>query len=133
MANVGRFTKTIGTSVGMNEIYHSHDEAGSLYALVWRKSDDKVWNNTDSQFDTYTDADIDKYDLPLANQVDSDYHSADFPTAITEGTYRVQVMLIAGGGIDADADFPVAQGEIFWDGTSEINIFTEQRSWQKNG
>ena len=100
------------------------DEGNTLYALIWRKSDDKVWNNTDSQFDTYTDVDIDKYDVPLANQVDSDYYSADFPSAITgEGVYRVQVMLQP-GTIDADADFGVGQGEISWDGTAEIDIFT---------
>ena len=117
----------------MNEIYHSWAEEDTLYALIWRKADDKVWNNTDSQFDTYTDADIDKYDVVLANQVDSDYHSVDFPSAIARGTYRVQIMLIVGGGIDADADIAIAQGEIYWDGAQEIDIFTEQLSWQKNG
>ena len=66
-----------------NEIWHSYDEGNTLYALVWRKADDLVWNNTDSQFDTYTDTDIDKYDVVLANQVDSDYYSVDFPSAIT--------------------------------------------------
>ena len=29
-----------------------------------------------------------------------------------------------GGGIDADADIAVAQGEIFWDGVSEVSIGT---------
>ena len=116
-----------------NEIWHSFDEAETLYALIWRKTDDKIWNNTDGTFDTYTDADIDKYDIPLANQVDSDYHSVDFPSAIAEGTYRVQIMLIDGGAIDADADFAVAQGEIYWAGNSEITVFTERKSWQKNG
>ena len=98
-----------------------------MYALIWRKSDDKVWNNTDSQFDTYTDVDIDKYDVVLANQVDSDYYSVDFPAAITDSatqTYRVQVMLQAGGSIDADLDTAIAQGEIYWDGTSEVDIGT---------
>ena len=117
----------------MNEIWHSYDEADTLYALIWRKSDDKVWNNTDSQFDTYTDVDIDKYDVVLTNQVDSDYHSVDFPSAIASGVYRVQIMLIVGGGIHADNDLPVAQGEIAWDGAQEIDIFTEQGSWLKNG
>ncbi len=116
-----------------NEIWHFYDEASTLYALVWRKTDDKVWNNTDSQWDTYTDADILKYDIPLTNQVDSDYHSADFPSAIANGVYRVQVMLQVGGAVHADNDIPIAQGEIFWDGSQEISIFTEQESWQKNG
>lgn len=107
-----------------NEIWHSWDEAGILYALVWRQTDDKVWNDTDSQFDTYTDADILKYDIPLTNHVDSDYHSGDLPAAITAGVYRVQVFLQVGGAIDADDDISVAQGEIYWSGTAEFNPFT---------
>ena len=107
-----------------NEIWHSADETWTLYALIWRKTDDKVWNDTDSQFDTYTDADILKYDVPLSNHADSDYHSADFPSSITAGVYRVQVMLQAGGAIDADLDYAIAEGEIYWDGSAEINIFT---------
>lgn len=107
-----------------NEIWHTFDEARTLYGLIFRKTDDKVWNDTDSQFDTYTDADILKYDIPLTNHADSDYHTADFPSAITSGVYRVQIMEQIGGGIDADADIGAAQGEIYWDGTAEINIFT---------
>ena len=107
-----------------NEIWHSADETWVVYALVWRKTDDKVWNDTDSQFDTYTDADILKYDVPLTNHVDSDYHTANFPSAIGAGVYRVQVMLQVGGAIDADLDYAIGQGEIYWDGTSELNPFT---------
>ena len=110
-----------------NEIYATHDEGNTLYALIWRKTDDKVWNNTDSQFDTYTDVDIDKYDVVLANQVDSDYYSVDFPVAITDsGTYRVQIMLQP-GTIDADADFGISQGEINWNGKSEYTLITLSR------
>ncbi len=116
-----------------NEIWNSYDEAGVLYALIWRQTDDKVWNDTDSQFDTYTDADILKYDIPLTNQVDSDYHSADFPSAIANGVYRVQILFQVGGAIDADVDRVIAQGELYWDGAAEINVFTEMESWQKNG
>ncbi len=108
-----------------NEIYATYEEGNTLYALIWRKTDDKVWNNTDSQFDTYTDADIDKYDVVLANQVDSDYYSVDFPSAITTvGVYRVQVMLQVGGAIDADNDIGLFQGEIAWSGTAEEDIST---------
>ena len=61
----------------------------------------------------------------MANQADSDYYSVDFPSAIT-GTdlarYRVQIVHQVGGSIDADADRIAAQGEIFWDGTKEVDI-----------
>jgi len=107
-----------------NEIWHTFEEGNTLYALIWRQTDDKVWNNTDSQFDVYTDADIDKYDIVLANQVDSDYYSVDFPSAVGAGIYRVQVMKQAGGSIDADDDMGVAQGELYWDGSAEIDLFT---------
>ncbi len=108
----------------MNEIWHTFEEGNILYALIWRQTDDKVWNNTDSQFDVYTDVDIDKYDVVLANQTDSDYYSVDFPSVIEAGIYRVQVMKQAGGSIDADADMGVAQGELYWNGSSEQNFNT---------
>ena len=38
--------------------------------------------------------------------------------------YRVQIMKQAGGSIDADADQGVAQGELYWDGSAELNSFT---------
>ena len=109
-----------------NEIWHSADETWTLYALIWRKTDDKVYDAVAAAntFDTYTDADILDYDVPLTNQADSDYHSVDFPGDITAGVYRVQVFLQVGGAIDADLDLAVAQGEIYWDGSAEINIFT---------
>lgn len=108
-----------------NEIWYSFDEAYTLYALIWRMTDDKVYDAVagSDTFDTYTDADIDDYDLPLTNHADSDYHSLDFPSGISAGVYRVQIMLQTGGSIDADADVPIGQGEIYWGGTAEINVY----------
>ena len=113
-----------------NEIWHSYDEAYTLYALIWRQTDDKVYDVVagSDTFDTYTDADIDDYDVPLANHADSDYHSVDFPSGISAGIYRVQVMHQIGGSIDADADIAVAQGEIYWDGTAEVTLYTLSES-----
>ena len=104
-----------------NEIWKTYEEGLNLYALIWRKTDDKIWDVGTSTWDTYTDADIDDYDLPLVNQVDSDYYSVDFPSAITIGTYHVQVMR-RDGAIDADADVGVGEGVIYWDGTAEQDI-----------
>jgi hypothetical protein len=50
-----------------------------------------------------------------------------------EGTYRVTVYLQAGAN-PADSDSGLAQGEIYWDGKNEINLFSEQGlKWIKNG
>jgi hypothetical protein len=107
-----------------NEIWHSYDETKTLYALIWRQTDDKVYDAVAAAntFDTYTDTDIDDYDIPLTNHADSDYHSVDFPSDITVGVYRVQVFDQVGGSINADDDIVVAQGEIYWDGSAELNM-----------
>jgi hypothetical protein len=109
-----------------NEIYATYNEGNDLYALIWRKSDDKVFNNTTNAFVTYTDAGIADLVVPLANvELESDYYSVDFPSEIT-GTdplaYRVQVMLQIGGSPEADDDFAIRDGEIIWDGTKEIDL-----------
>jgi hypothetical protein len=79
-----------------------------------------------SAFEAYTKAKIDELDIVMDNVATlSDYYSADFPVGIT-GTdplaYRVQIILQTGGSPDADADFALAQGEIIWDGTTEIDL-----------
>jgi len=109
-----------------NEIYHSYEEANILYALVWRKTDDAVYDvvAASDTFVTYTDTDIDRYDLVMTNQADSDYYSVDFPVDISAGVYRVQILLQNGASIDADADVVIAHGEIHWDGTAEITLST---------
>ncbi len=107
-----------------NEIWHTYEEAKTLYALIWRKLDDKIYDVVagSDTFETYTDANIDNYDLLLTNQVDSDYYSVDFPAGISAEIYHVQVMRQVGGTIDADADVGVAQGVMEWDGSNEINF-----------
>lgn len=109
-----------------NEIYDSFEEGNTLYALIWRKTDDKVYDVVagSGTFDTYTDADIGDYDLPLSNIVDSNYYTVDFPAGIAEGIYRVQIFLQAAGSPHEDNDREIAHGEINWDGTDEITIST---------
>ena len=58
---------------------------------------------------------------------DGDYYSVDFPTSITGtdlATYRITIFLQDGGGPVVDVDIAVAQGEIFWDGVSEVDLGT---------
>jgi hypothetical protein len=112
-----------------NEIWHSNDEAGHLYGLIWRKTDDYIWHDTGGFFDDYGDENVEQYAIPLTNHADSDYHSADFPTDIATGVYRVQIMLqdsAVAETYDDDADIAVGQGEIYWDydTSSEIDLST---------
>ncbi len=114
-----------------NEIWNSFEEGNTLYALIWRKSDDKVYDVVagSNTFEVYVEANIDNYDTVLTNQGDgvggfSNYYTADFPSDITAGVYRVQIYQQVGGSISADDDIEIAQGEIYWDGTAEIDIFT---------
>ena len=103
-----------------------------MYALVWRASDDKVCIVSSGAFEVYVEANIDNYDVQLTNQGDgvggySDFYSGDFPATIVDTTqqpYRVQVFLQADGSPSAYNDTAIAQGEIHWDGTIEINIGT---------
>ena len=52
-----------------NEIWHSFEEGETLYALIWRQTDDKVYDAVagSDTFDVYRDADIDDYDVALTN------------------------------------------------------------------
>ena len=109
-----------------NEIYHNYDEGNTLYAVVHKKADDKVFDENDGgdTFEAWSDANVGNYDIPMTDH-DGDYYSVDFPAAIaTAGVYRVTIFKQAAGSPHADNDLSIAQGEIYWDGTAEISIYT---------
>ncbi len=81
-----------------NEIWHSGDDGEVFYALIFRKSDNKIWDGTNNTFTDYADADIDDYEFGLTPVGESGpgfagYHVEDFPSAIPAGVYRVQVLI----------------------------------------
>lgn len=111
-----------------NEIWHNFEEGKTLYALIFKKSDDKVNIQGTNNFEAWNDANIATYDHPMTDH-DGGYYTVDFPTTITGTvltTYRISVVLQAGGSPNADSavDFRIAQGELFWDGTSEVDLGT---------
>ncbi len=115
-----------------NEIAHGYDSAATIYALVYRFSDKYIYDNDDSAFEalgTWNDARADQCDIPMTAV--GDVHFADFP-AVAQGLYFVEIREQAGANPDTD-DKLIGQGVIGWDGAAEINIFTEQVSWLKNG
>ena len=116
-----------------NELWHSYEEGKTIYALIWKKTDDKVFDQADGgdTFETYVEANIDNYDVAMTNQGDgasgySDYYTADFPSVIvTAGVYRIQILLRVGGTINADNDIVIAQGEFYWNGDREIDGYAD--------
>ena len=109
-----------------NEIYHNFDEGNTLYAIVHKKTNDQVFDQADggNTFEAWQDANVGNYDVAMTDH-DGDYYSVDFPTVIiTAGVYRVTIFNQVAGSPHADNDTSIAQGEIYWDGTAEIDTFT---------
>lgn len=53
-----------------------------------------------------------------------DYYSVDFPSVITTaGVYRIAIAKRAGGSA-AVGDSRIAEGELYWDGSAEVDLFT---------
>jgi len=117
----------------MSNFAHSYDNASNLYFLVYRLSDNYIWDVGDSAFEavgTWNDARVDECDIAMTAAGDA--HFGNFPS-VPNGTYFVQVRLRAGASPDAD-DKLVGQGEMYWDGSSEISWTSEQGiKWLKNG
>ena len=116
-----------------NKFAHSSDSANTLYFLVYRLSDNYIWDVGDGAFEavgTWNDARVGECDIPMTAAGDA--HFGTFP-AVALGQYFVQVRLQIGGSPDTD-DIPQAQGEMHWDGSSEISWSSEQGiRWLKNG
>ena len=109
-----------------NEIWTNNFPSGSnLDAYVRKKTDDKVFDEADGgdTFEAWVNGNVANYDIPMTDN-GGDYYSVNFPVVITTaGVYRVAIALRA-GGTAAISDKKIAQGELTWDGTAEIDIFT---------
>ncbi len=110
----------------MNEIWTNNFPSGNnLDAYVRKKTDDKVFDETDGgdTFETWVNGNVANYDIPMTDN-GGDYYSVNFPAVITTtGVYRVVIALRA-DGTAAIGDKKIAQGELTWDGSAEIDIFT---------
>jgi len=109
-----------------NEIWHNYDEGNTLYAFIHRKTDDKIYDvaaGGDNFVAWEGDGSVDDYDLPLTDH-DGNYYSVDFPSGISAGVYRITIFDQVAASPHADNDVAIAQGEIYWDGSAEINTFT---------
>jgi len=111
-----------------NEIWHNYESGNTLYALIWEQSTDYIWDNTGSAFVTpWNNTNVDRYDIAMTDH-GGHYYTADFPSAIEAGTYRIAVVKQAAVGPHATNDTAIAQGEFYWTGDDETSFasITEQ-------
>lgn len=106
-----------------NEIHHNYATGDTLYFCTFQPNgdvfltggaSDEVWGTG-----ARTAAD---YDEAMTENAPDGHFVGTFTVAVA-GTYQVTVYLQVGGS-PADSDLAIAQGEIYWDGTAEINTFT---------
>lgn len=106
-----------------NEIHHNYITGFTLYFCAFQPNgdvfltggaSDEVWGTDDR--------DADAYDEAMTENAPDGHFVGSFTVAVA-GVYSVVIYLQAGASPD-DSDLAIAQGEIYWDGTAEINIFT---------
>ncbi len=107
-----------------NEIFHNFLTGSTLYFCAFQLdgnvflsggASDEVWGTGGR--------DADDYDETMTEDGVGGHYVGTFDTSIAAGVYRVTVFLQDGVG-PADSDLAIAQGEIYWDGSAELNSFT---------
>ncbi len=107
-----------------NEIWHNITTGETLYFCAFQLdgnvflsggASDEVWGTGGR--------DADDYDETMTEDGAGGHYVGTFDTSIAAGVYRITVFLQAGAN-PQDSDRAIAQGEIYWDGTAELNPFT---------
>lgn len=109
-----------------NEIHYSYDDTKVLYAIIRRVSDQYIYDVGHTAFEaigTWNDIRVGECDIAMT--ASGDNHFANFP-AVAAGVYTVQIRERLGASPDTD-DTPVAQGEMYWNGTTEGGAWTSQK------
>jgi len=106
-----------------NELTHNSATGLNFYACRFQ-TDGDVFITDGSADEVWATGGhtADDYDVAMTEEASSGHYKADFDagTNIGAGVYQVVIYLRVGAN-PADSDPPVAQGEIYWDGTAEIN------------
>lgn len=97
--------------------------SATLYAVIRRISDSYVWNG--SAFEAWANGNIATYDIALTDR-GGDLYSADWPSAMAAGDYRV-IYYYQPGAAPAITDDILATTDRHWDGqaatsTSDVTI-----------
>ena len=110
-----------------NEITQNYNTGSTLYACRWT-GDGNVFLADGSASEVWGTGgrDASDYSVEMVENAPDGHYVGDFDTSgnITDaGIYNVTVFLAA-TGTPIDSDFALSQGEISWDGTSEIGFFS---------
>lgn len=98
------------------ELSISYPSGLTVYAIIRRRSDNYVWNG--AAFEAWSNANIATYDVALTDRSGDEYN-ADFPSAITSGTYGVNYYVQSGGSpAITDALIGAEIPDINWNGTA---------------
>ena len=104
-----------------NEITHNYTTGLALYFCCFQQdgdvfltggASDEVWGTGARTADAYDEA--------MTEEATSGHYKGSIAAGVGAGAYQIAVYLRATGA-PLDADICIAQGEIYWDGTAEIN------------
>jgi len=111
-----------------NELWHNHAVSKTLYAVRFQQDGD-VFITSGASDETWgaTAHDADDYDVTMTETTvgSSGHYIGDFDASgnISAGTYRITIYL-QDGASPADTDVAIAQAEIYWGGSAEIELGT---------
>ena len=109
------------------EVKHNHVTGMTLYFCRFIQSNSNVMlaNPATNEVWGTGGRDADDYDVQMSEEGGSGHYTGDFASGgtIAAGTYSIAVYNQAGCS-PVDSDIVIAQGEIYWDGTAEDNIYT---------
>ena len=109
------------------EVKHNHVPGKTLYFCRFLQSNSNVMLANPATNEVWgTGArDADDSDVQMAEEGGSGHYTGDFASggSIGAGTYSIAVYNQAGGS-PIDSDVVIAQGQIYWSGSTELDLFT---------
>ena len=107
-----------------NEITHNYTTGLALYFCCFQQDGDVFLTGgaTDEVWGTGARTAA-AYDEAMTEEATSGHYKGSMAAGVGAGVYQIAVYLRATGA-PLDSDIVIAQGEIYWDGTAEMNIST---------
>lgn len=110
-----------------DEVTHNHVSGLNLYVCRFQQNGDVFLTDGASDEVWGTGGrDAADYDVAMTEEANSGHYKCDFDAGsnIGAGVYQVTVYVRDGANPPANGDVILAQGEIYWNGTNELNAST---------